>query len=705
MWVNQTTSDKENVVEHPSTLQIDQDIQAFSMEEMDRLQALLNSISKPLGSCGLTMNGKSSFNISGSVPQSIWILDSRAIDHMTPFPSYFTSYLKVSKKQLITVANGDHVPIAGFGNVQLHSSLSLHNVLHVPKLANNLISIHRLIQDWNCAVTFSFSLCYLGTYNGEDNNDVVHELTCVNTPQQNGVAERKNRHLLEVVRALLFQMFVPNVYWGEAVLTATYLINRLPTRGESYLEVELVIELLPFPTQDVQVQVQEVMKPTLVLEQVQMSESDVSIPNNSIKEQVQLFESEVSIHDKSIEDVTDDMPIALRKGKRSCVKYHISQFMCTNHLSIQHQSFIVVIDAIKTPTLVQEALKDESWVQAMKEEMKALEKNLTWEIVDRPKDKRVVGYRLIYIVKCKSDGALERYKAKLVAKGYTQTYGIDYEETFSPVAKMNTFDVKNAFLHGDLEEEVCMEIPLGFHSHNEKNKSPQAWFGRFAQVMISLRYRQSQDDMIVTSDDEIEKLTLKEKLAIQFEMKELGKLKYFLGIEVAYSKQGIFIFQRKYVLDLLKETGKLGCKTSGVPIEQNHMIGSEESPIIEKSQYQRLVGKLIYLSHTRPDIAYVVNVDRLWIKDPPSDIIILDDLKVKYEGPIKLFCDNYSAISIIHNPIQHDRTKHIEIDGHFIKEKLDSGLIVTSHVPTGLQVADVLIVRPQKCSSQNVPNE
>ncbi|RDX62076.1 hypothetical protein CR513_59633, partial [Mucuna pruriens] len=94
---------------------------------MDRFRALLNSTSKPLGSCGLTMNGKSSFNISRSVPQSIWILDSGETYHMTLFPSHFTSYLKVPKRKLITVANGDHVPIAGSGNVQLHSSLSLHN--------------------------------------------------------------------------------------------------------------------------------------------------------------------------------------------------------------------------------------------------------------------------------------------------------------------------------------------------------------------------------------------------------------------------------------------------------------------------------------------------------------------------------------------------------------------------------------------------
>ncbi|RDX86836.1 hypothetical protein CR513_31779, partial [Mucuna pruriens] len=158
----------------------------------------------------------------------------------------------------------------------------------------------------------------------------------------------------------------------------------------------------------------------------------------------------------------------------------------------------------------------------MKEEIEALEKNSTWEIVDRPKDKRVVGCRWIYTVKCKSNGTLERYKARLVAKGYTQTYGIDYKETFALIAMMNTFDVKNAFLHGDLEEEFYMEIPPGFYSHSEKNKvcrlkkalyglkqSPRAWFERFAQSQgdHTLFIKYSSD-----GDYEIKKLNLKEKL-------------------------------------------------------------------------------------------------------------------------------------------------------------------------------------------------
>jgi len=104
--------------------------------------------------------------------------------------------------------------------------------------------------------------------------------------------------------------------------------------------------------------------------------------------------------------------------------------------------------------------------------------------------------------------------------------------------------------------------------------------------------------MIVAEDDEYEKQILKENLVVQFEMKDLGKLKYFPGIEVAYSKKGIFISQRQYVIDLLKETCMIDCKTTEVPIEQNHKTRSDEGiSYMNKSQYQRLVGKLIYLPH------------------------------------------------------------------------------------------------------------
>lgn len=209
----------------------------------------------------------------------------------------------------------------------------------------------------------------------------------------------------------------------------------------------------------------------------------------------------------------------------------------------------------------------------------------------------------MFTLKYKSDGFVKRYKARLVAKGYTQSYGIDYQQTFALVAKINSvrvlislatnqgwpllqFDVKNVFLYGDLEEEVYMDNPPGFHVSSGNGKvcrlkkalyglkqSPYAWFERFRTIMINVGYNQAQgdhtlftkhhglqitalivyvDDIVVTRN-EVEIAWLKNALAREFEIKDLGSLRYFLEIEVTRSTQGIFLSQRKYVVDLLKE--------------------------------------------------------------------------------------------------------------------------------------------------------
>jgi hypothetical protein len=252
---------------------------------------------------------------------------------------------------------------------------------------------------------------------------------------------------------------------------------------------------------------------------------------------------------------------------------------------------------------------------------------------------------------------------------------------------------------------------------------------------------------------------------------------------VARSKHGIFLCQRKYTIDLLSETGLLGCKPVDTPIEQNHMLFQcSNSASIDKGRYQRLVGKLIYLSHTRPDITYAVNVVSQFMHDPrkahmdaverilrylksnPGKGIlfsnhgnlkvegytdadwagskndrrstsgyftfvggnlvtwrskkqpvvarssaeaefrgmalgvcellwvrnVLSDLGFNPKEAMSLYCDNTSAIAIAHNPVQHDRTKHVEIDRHFIKEKLEAGIISFPFVRSEFQLADVL---------------
>ncbi|WJZ80509.1 hypothetical protein VitviT2T_000424 [Vitis vinifera] len=160
------------------------------------------------------------------------------------------------------------------------------------------------------------------------------------------------------------------------------------------------------------------------------------------------------------------------------VKYPMSNYVSNHRLSESNKSFVNQLSTVAIPNSVQKALADPRWKAAMNEEMKSLQKNETWELVECPPRKKPVGCRWIYTVKYKADGSIERFKARLVAKGYTQTYGIDYTETFAPVAKINTvrvllslaanldwplqqFDVKNVFLHGELSEEVYMDLPPG----------------------------------------------------------------------------------------------------------------------------------------------------------------------------------------------------------------------------------------------------
>ncbi|KAM0986195.1 hypothetical protein ACFX14_013409 [Malus domestica] len=517
------------------------------------------------------------------------------------------------------------------------------------------------------------------------------------------------------------------------------------------------------------------------------------------------------------------------------VKYPIANHVSLHRLSMSCASFVYQLSTVSIPSNVHEALKDPKWTQVMNDEMETLQKNSTWEMTILPKGKRTVGCRWIYTVKFKADGTIERYKARLVAKGYTQTYGIDYEETFAPVAKINTirvllslaanlnwplhqFDVKNAFLHGDLEEEVYMDFPPGCKmGPNMSNmvcklrkslyglkQSPRAWFGKFSKSMKDFGCKQSNsdhtlflkhkkgkvtalivyvDDMVITGNDPEEKAALQHHLASEFEMKNLGALKYFLGIEVARSEQGIFLSQRKYILDILIDTGMLANKPADTPMELNHQLGEYLDQVpTNKERYQRLVGKLIYLGHTRPDIAYAVSVvsqfmhapseahmdavNRIlrYLKSSPGrglmfarhghldveghtdvdwagfvtdrrstsryftfvgdnlvswqskkqKVVSRSSVKAEYRGmaygvcellwirnllgelrfkpkhAMQLNCNNKAAIDIAHNPVQQDRTKHVEVDRHFIKEKLEAKIIEVSFVKSKDQFADVL---------------
>jgi hypothetical protein len=335
--------------------------------------------------------------------------------------------------------------------------------------------------------------------------------------------------------------------------------------------------------------------------------------------------------------------------------YPISDYHSFSHLSKTHHAYTLSVTHTLEPQSYSEACKQECWQRAMNAELEALAKTGTWVIVDLPPQVKPIGSKWVYKVKYKADGTVERHKARLVAKGYNQVEGLDYFDTFSPVAKLTTvrillalasikqwnlhqLDVNNAFLHGDLEEDVYMTILDGVTSTKPGQvckllkslyglkQASRKWYEKLTSLLIREGYTQSTadyslftlstatdftallvyvDDIILAGTSLTEFDRIKRILDAQFKIKDLGVLKYFLGLEVAQSREGIHVSQRKYCLDLLKDSGLLGSKPVTTPLDPAVKLHNNEGKLFEDiSQYRRLIGKLLYLTNTRPDIAY-----------------------------------------------------------------------------------------------------
>ncbi|KAK1661599.1 hypothetical protein QYE76_049758 [Lolium multiflorum] len=217
------------------------------------------------------------------------------------------------------------------------------------------------------------------------------------------------------------------------------------------------------------------------------------------------------------------------------------------------------------PANLQAALDDPNWRGAMDEEFDALMKNKTWKLVPPRDGTNVIDCRWVYKIKRKSDGSIDRYKARLVAKGFKQRYGIDYEDTFSPVVKIATvrlvlalavskgwslrqLDVKNAFLHGVLEEEVYMRQPPGY-----EHKSSPHFLCKLDKALYGLKQAPRACSSQAATD------ALLRDLSQEFALKDLGDLNFFLGVEVQKVHNGIVLSQSKYAHDILARVGMSNC--------------------------------------------------------------------------------------------------------------------------------------------------
>ena len=344
-------------------------------------------------------------------------------------------------------------------------------------------------------------------------------------------------------------------------------------------------------------------------------------------------------------------------SSQSGTSHPLSSHVSYHHLSPSYKTFCRAISSLVELQFYYQAVSDPQWQAAMATEIAALKANTTWTLTPLPDGKKTIGCKWVYKIKYKANGSIERYKARLVTKGFTQKEGIDYFETFSPVAKMvsvkvllvvatnkgwflSQLDVNNAFLHGDLDEEVYMALPQGFHNQREVvcklNKSiyglkqaSRQWFAKFSSTLIQLGFIQSKadyslftrrhgdifmillvyvDDVLIACNDKAEVDRFKVMLDDKFKLKDLDDLKYFLGLEVARLDKGIAICQRKYTLELLNDAGLLGCKYAKTPMDHNLRLSKfEVEELKDPNHYRRLMGRLLYLTITRPNITFAVH--------------------------------------------------------------------------------------------------
>jgi hypothetical protein len=477
----------------------------------------------------------------------------------------------------------------------------------------------------------------------------------------------------------------------------------------------------------------------------------------------------------------------------------------------EHYSFVSSIESFR----VEEALQDPDWVLAMQEELNNFKRNEVWSLVPHQKQ-NVVGTKWVFCNKQDEHGVVTRNEARLVAKGYAQVVGLDFEETFAPVARLESIrillayaahhsfrlfqmDVKSTFLNGPIKEEVYVEQPPGFEDDRypdhvyklskalyELKQAPRAWYECLRDFLISNAFKVGKadptlftetcngdlfvyqiyvDDIIFGSTNQKSYEEFSRVMMQKFEMSMMGELTYFLGFQAKQLKDDTFISQTKYTQDLLKRFGMKDAMSVKTPMgTDGHLDLNKGGKSVDQKAYQSMIGSLLYLYASRPDImlsvcmcarfqsdpkeCHLVAVKRIlrylvstpcfgiWYpKGSTFDLIGYSDsnyagckvdrkstlgtcqflgrslvswsskkqtsvalsiAEAEYVAAgqccaqllwmrqtlwdfgynlskVSLLCDNESAIHLADNPVEHSRTKHIDIRHHFHRKWLKTG--------------------------------
>ncbi|GJS29239.1 retrovirus-related pol polyprotein from transposon TNT 1-94 [Tanacetum coccineum] len=544
---------------------------------------------------------------------------------------------------------------------------------------------------------------------------ISHETSVARSPQQNGVVERCNRMLIEAIRTMLIYAKALVFLWAEAVATAYFdeltamdsehsssgpalhemtpatISSRLvPNPPPSTLFVPpsrtnwdilfqpLFDELLtPLPTVDnpapeVIALIAEVVAPVPVVSTGSPSSTNVDQDAPSHSNSQTTPETQPPVIPNDVEEDNHDIEVAhmgndpyfgipiLEDHPLENIIGELARPVSTR-LQLHEQALFCYYDAFLTavePKTYKDALTQSCWIEAMQEELNEFERLKVWELVPRPDKVMVITLKWIYKVKLDELGGILKNKARLVARGYRQEEGIDFEESFAPVARLEAIriflafaahmnmvvyqmDVKTAFLNGNLWEEVYVSQPDGFVDPDNPNhvyklkkalyglkQAPRAWYDMLSSFLISQDFSKGSvdptlfickegkelllvqvyvDDIIfVASTPELCDLFAK-IMCSKFKMSMMGKISFFLGLQIFQNPRGIFINQSKYALESLKKYGFDFCDPVDTPmVEKSKLNEDKEGKPINPSHYRGMIGTLLYLTASRPDLQFAI---------------------------------------------------------------------------------------------------
>lgn len=611
---------------------------------------------------------------------------------------------------------------------------------------------------------------------------VRRETTAPYSPQQNGVVERRNQSVVGTARSMLKAKGLPGMFWGEAVTTAVYLLNRSSSKsigGKTPYELwngspPAVHHLRTFgclahvktTTPNVK-KLDDRSKPMIFVgyepgskayrcydpasrrvhisrdvafdEEAQWrwdgetaSELDFTIEYTTVyhpavanapradSEQPELptppatstspctpaatagttatsaeFATPPTIAADDLDADHDDAPLRFRRVDE------ILGPATPPGLAVREFDDELMMASAEEPASLAEAQQQDCWRQAMLDEMKSIEENGTWLLVDPPPRQRPIGLKWVFKTKKDAAGNITKHKARLVAKGYVQRQGIDYDEVFAPVARLESvrlllayaasegwavhhMDVKSAFLNGELKEEVYVAQPPGFVVDGKEQKvlrlvkalyglrqAPRAWYTKLDASLLSLGFHRSAsehavymrganarrlvvgvyvDDLVITGGNHSELDQFKKEMRETFQMSDLGLLRYYLGLEVSQTDEGITLSQGAYAKKILEAAGMVGCNPSQTPMEPRLKLSKlSTSPCVDATDYRKIVGSLRYLVNSRPDLAFSVGYVSRFMEKPTTEHLAAVKRVLRYvAGTINRGCSYRRKKGAVH---------------------------------------------------------